>query len=273
MDLSGRLKELRSLKQWTQQDLSDHSGVSIDSIKGYEAGKTKNITIDNLKKISNAFGIDILNFSDKELKNNNGVFVTKSSLSQKNNVTKSENLSLSPEKFVTKSSNQQKNVQQSQNLPDNLSNNTNDSKETNIISIPYYEDVYASAGDGIINYDEAPVVMDFDKEFLRTFLRISGSLVNLHIINAKGNSMEPTITQGELLFINPLANEGGIISGCIYVVNYEGDIFVKRLERDPITKAITMMSDNTIYKTITIEGENLEKCNVIGRVVAHTKRS
>lgn len=96
--------------------------------------------------------------------------------------------------------------------------------KSDIVSIPYFEDVYASAS--IINYDDAPVIMDFSEDFLRTFLRISGSLLNIHIINARGNSMEPTIQSGELLFVNPMQNEGGIICGCIYVVNFDGDIYV-----------------------------------------------
>ncbi len=42
--------------------------------------------------------------------------------------------------------------------------------------------------------------------------------------------MEPTIANGELLFIST-ANAGGVISGNIYVINYGGDVFVKRLEK------------------------------------------
>lgn len=100
-------------------------------------------------------------------------------------------------------------------------------EETNVISIPYFEDTYASAGGSVINYDEAPVIMDFNEEFLR----ISGNIANIHIINARGDSMEPTITNGELLFINPMKNESGIIGGCIYIISYDGDIYVKRVEK------------------------------------------
>ena len=144
--------------------------------------------------------------------------------------------------------------------------------KSDIVSIPYFEDVYASAS--ITNYDDMPVIMDFSEDFLRTFLRISGSLLNIHIINARGNSMEPTIQSDELLFVNPTQNEGGIICGCIYVVNFDGDIYVKRIEKDPINKSLTLFSDNQTYKKPTlIAGENLQHCQIIGRVVAHMKRS
>ena len=137
--------------------------------------------------------------------------------------------------------------------------------------MPYFEDTYASAGNGAINYEEAPTTLDFNENFLRGFLHISGDLSKVHIINAKGDSMEPNIANGELLFIST-ANTGGIISGNIYVINYGGDVFVKRLEKNPITKAITLFSDNEKYEPIVIDGENLENCAIVGRVVAHIRK-
>ena len=249
MELSQRLKSLRAQKNWTQGDLAKFSGVSIDSIKGYETGKTKNITIENLTKIASAFNLNPNNFYTENL---------------------STNLSTKNKKFVSQS------VDQSQNLSPNLSTNPSNLKKSheqpNIISIPYFEDTYASAGNGVINYDEAPVIMDFDEEFLRMFLRISGNISNMHIINSRGDSMEPTITSGELLFINPMQNEGGLVSGCIYIISYDGDIFIKRVEKNPVTKAITLFSDNEKYDPIIIEKQNLEQCYIIGRVVSHMKR-
>lgn len=254
MELSQRLKELRTQKGWTQGDLAKISGVSIDSIKGYEIGKTKNITIEKLKKIASAFGLNSNNFYTSNM---------------------STNLSTNIQKNVDQSVRQS--VDQSRNLSVNMSpspaNLKKSHEKSDIVSIPYFEDVYASAGGGIINYDDVPVIMDFSEDFLRTFLRISGSLLNIHIINARGNSMEPTIQSGELLFVNPTQNEGGIICGCIYVVNFDGDIYVKRIEKDPINKSLTLFSDNQTYKPIVIADENLQHCQIIGRVVAHMKRS
>lgn len=250
MDLSTRLKELRLEKQWTQSDLAKFSGVSIHSIKGYEAGKTKNITIENLNKIALAFNLTPTNFYTGNMSPN---------MSPKNNNSVSQYVS------------------QTQNLSSNLSisptNLKNSQKDIKTISIPYFEDTYASAGGGMINYDEAPVIMDFDEDFLRMFLRISGSIKGIHIINARGDSMEPTITSGELLFINPMQNENGIISGCIYIINYDGDLYVKRIEKNPTTKAITLFSDNKKYEPIIIQKQDLECCHIMGRVVSHMKKS
>ena len=247
MDLAQKIKFLRSENGWTQEDLANKSGVSIQSIKRYETNMGGNITTSNLEKIAKVFNVQTSYF----LKDNNSSLEVRKS--DKNLVRKSfvspENLSISP------------------------TNLKNSQKDIKTISIPYFEDTYASAGGGMINYDEAPVIMDFDEDFLRMFLRISGSIKGIHIINARGDSMEPTITSGELLFINPMQNENGIISGCIYIINYDGDLYVKRIEKNPTTKAITLFSDNKKYEPIIIQKQDLECCHIMGRVVSHMKKS
>lgn len=244
MDLAQKIKLLRSENGWTQEDLAKKSGVSIQSIKRYETGIGENITTSNLEKIAKVFEVKKSYFLNDD----------ESSL-----VVRKFDENLVRKSFVS---------------PSNLKpqNKSNDNTEENgIIAVPYFEDTYASAGDGAINYEEAPTTLDFNENFLRGFLRISGDLSKVHIINAKGDSMEPTIANGELLFIST-ANAGGVISGNIYVINYGGDVFVKRLEKNPITRAVTLFSDNEKYEPIVIDGENLENCSIVGRVVAHIRK-
>ncbi|WP_303319675.1 helix-turn-helix domain-containing protein [Campylobacter fetus] len=57
MELSLRMKEYRDYYGWTQSDLSEKSGISISTIKKYEAGAVENFTYENLKKISSAFNV------------------------------------------------------------------------------------------------------------------------------------------------------------------------------------------------------------------------
>ncbi|MFW5606483.1 MAG: LexA family transcriptional regulator [Campylobacter hyointestinalis] len=234
MGYGNQIKAIRIEKDISRVELADMIGVSIKTMYNYENEITK-ISSEDLQKISN-----ILNYN----------FMS-SNMSSKNN----------------------KYVKQSQNLSGNKPLNTpNLKKSQDIINIPYFEDTYASAESGIINYDETPIIMSFDINFLRVFLKITGSLNNLHIINAKGDSMEPTIRGGELLYINPYENEQSVISGCIYVINYDGDIFVKRVDKNPVTKSLTLISDNPKYEPIKIEVPDLTNCKIIGRVVAHTSR-
>jgi phage repressor protein C with HTH and peptisase S24 domain len=142
---------------------------------------------------------------------------------------------------------------------------TNDS----LITLPYYEDNYACIGTGVQNFSIATKPISFDKLFLRAKL---GNIKfdNLHIINAIGNSMEPTISSGELLFVNPYENENTIINGAIYVLNYYGDIMVKRIVRNPKTGEIVLHSDNKNENpSIEIEKADKENYKTMGRVVAH----
>ena len=63
MTLFENIKALRVEKDWTQGDLAKFAGVSIETIKRYENGKT-NPTNDNLSKIANALGVEIRNLYD-----------------------------------------------------------------------------------------------------------------------------------------------------------------------------------------------------------------
>jgi len=141
-----------------------------------------------------------------------------------------------------------------------------------LVNIPYFEDTYASAGGGAINYDNVPSVLSFDLTFLQSILGVS-SFHNLHIIKAIGDSMEPLIVSGELLFINPVENDGNsITSGGVYVVRYYDDYLVKKIDRNSKTKELTLISENDIYSKVLITGEDLEYCTIIGRVVGHFDR-
>ncbi len=141
---------------------------------------------------------------------------------------------------------------------------------TNLVSITYLKDTYAAAGAGAINYDDAPIVMAFEKEFLIEKLGIT-SFTHLHIINAIGDSMYPTIQTGELLFINPFENENTLIRDTdIYVINTASGVLVKRIKvLDPINKKYALVSDNPKHDDIPLTGDDLEACKILGRVVGH----
>ena len=50
MELSLRMKEYREYYSWTQNDLSEKSGISISTIKKYEAGAVENFTYEKFKE-------------------------------------------------------------------------------------------------------------------------------------------------------------------------------------------------------------------------------
>ncbi|BAK73719.1 XRE family transcriptional regulator [Arcobacter sp. L] len=155
-------------------------------------------------------------------------------------------------------------------LKDNNLVQKNETKlDSNLVTISYFKDTYAAAGAGAINYDKAPKVMTFDKEFLRVQLGIT-VFKHLHIIHAIGNSMHPTIQTGEMLFINPFENEDfKIRDKDIYVINTPNGVLVKRIKIHPIKPIYILVSDNPEDEDIILEGDEFNSCTVIGRVIGH----
>lgn len=232
MDLAQKIKLLRSEKEWTQEDLANFSGVSLQSIKRYETGKGNNITTINLKKIADAFNIEPINLLSSNV-SNNIVQQTKKL---------SSNVSSIDEKSVV--------------TPTNLK-----TLQENI-SIPFFENVYASAGSGLINDENPPKTLEFSKSFIRDYLGTT-EFSSLNIIKSKGDSMQPTIPKNALLFVRL----GHVKEGHICVVRLEDELYVKRLQKRPVIKLI---SDNPDYDPIVLhEDENFE---LIGTVLGYIKR-
>lgn len=229
MELSNRIKQLRDIKGWTQQELADYSGVSIDSIKGYESKKTKNITTENLNKIAKAFDLNISNFYNNDLSVSEiekcPLGVHKSSVSDKKSVVTPPNLKMSQDNF----------------------------------SVPYFDDVYASAGGGYINDENPPKMIEFSKSFLRDYLG-TVEFSRLNVIKSKGDSMEPTIPKNALLFIRL----GDVEEGQICVARIDDELYVKRLQKRPVVKLI---SDNPDYDPITLQPD--ENFEIIGCVIGY----
>lgn len=149
-------------------------------------------------------------------------------------------------------------------------NKTEKKEDSNNIDIFHYDNVLASAGGGAYAIDEnKKSVMSFDTEFLKARLGITNHR-NMHTISAFGDSMQPTINNGDLLFVLPFENEqSSIKDGAIYVLNCDSSVFVKRVNLNPVKKTITLLSDNKEYEPIVIEGDELNSCNIIGRVVLY----
>ncbi|WP_301186358.1 XRE family transcriptional regulator, partial [uncultured Helicobacter sp.] len=99
---------------------------------------------------------------------------------------------------------------------------------TDIVQIPIYDDVVASAGGGVINDEYPAQSVGIDKGFLRTHFGLS-SFLGLSIITAKGDSMSPTIPENcQLLVQKSVPKEGQIC-----VVRIDDELYVKRLQKLP----------------------------------------
>lgn len=139
--------------------------------------------------------------------------------------------------------------------------------QENIIEVPYYPDIYAAAGAGADALSTAPKIIKFSKDFLKELLDIA-FFHNIHIINAVGDSMEPTILSGDKLFILPFKEENHQIKeGGIYIITTPQGTLVKRIYPNPFANTITLKSDNPNITDITIKGDELNSTQIIGRVI------
>lgn len=123
--------------------------------------------------------------------------------------------------------------------------------------------VEASAGSGTLatqEDEEANGVLAFRREWLRR----SGIAPHAaQALTARGDSMEPTICDGDILLADTSIDR--IIDNGIYVVVLAGLIMVKRVHptRDG---AVTLISDNPHYPDETVPADEVADLTVAGRV-------
>ena len=135
---------------------------------------------------------------------------------------------------------------------------SNNSYQSNVIDIPFYS-AKAAAGEGvdITEYPEKDIIA-FDKRYLQFV--VGHNFEHYSLITAVGDSMQPTIKDGDLLMIDDSIKE--IRPNKIFVIRQGSKFRVKRL-RTEITGETLIISDNTSYPVETMDKET----EIIGQVV------
>lgn len=123
-------------------------------------------------------------------------------------------------------------------------------------------DIQASAGNGALALSEDPVdFLAFPEDWLRA------RNINPHfarILSAKGDSMEPTIRDGDILLVDTSIDR--VRDNSIYIVVYNGLLLVKRMH-GKFDGGMTLISDNTLYPPETIGAADVPSLQVAGRVM------
>ena len=126
-------------------------------------------------------------------------------------------------------------------------------------------DACMSAGNGAAN---SGVEVLGRLAFRTSWLRSKGlNRNNAKIVRVRGNSMSDRINDGDILLVdtsvNALAHDG------VYVIELEGEDYVKLLQRDFSTGGVKVISYNPDYPVQTLEGEAANRLRITGRVVWH----
>lgn len=124
-------------------------------------------------------------------------------------------------------------------------------------------DVGASAGPGALPGGEAALShIAFDRKWLRRLVAGDGS--QLSIIRVEGDSMAPTLDDGDEILVDRGDSFERLRDG-IYVLRREDALMVKRLSPDPSGRTVTVRSDNDAYPSWP--GCKPGEIDVVGRVV------
>ena len=138
--------------------------------------------------------------------------------------------------------------------------------DSNLPEVSYVPRVSARprAGNGGLEVDGGFTgYYSFHTSFLQ---RKNGSEETMRIFAIDGNSMEPTLQSGDLIMVN--LRQDDISSGQIYLLRFEHELMVKRLEKRP-GGVIRIRSDNDYYEPIDINPATDEGVDfqVFGRMV------
>jgi SOS-response transcriptional repressor LexA len=127
--------------------------------------------------------------------------------------------------------------------------------------IHYFSDVRASAGGGAFTFDENYEILTVDKTIINSI--ISSSTKHIDAISVDGESMEPTLQDGSIVFID--RTETNITKDGIYIASTTAGLFIKRV-RQRVDGMIELISDNRAYSPEIMLADEVQ---IVGRVIGN----
>lgn len=235
-DVGSRIKKAREDANLSQKQLAEKVGVTEKTLRSWEKGET-DPNIGKAREISTVCGVRLHWIIDGD---------DGKKLPCVGDAGQKINISL---------------LQDSESKQNPLHINKK-SKET--ITINFYHDTTAAAGYGCINGDELPEPLEISRSFLSNILGLK-VFKNLDIIGVQGDSMEPFISNGEYVIVERTDEAR---NNEIVIANVNGEVYVKRLLRDPFQKWVKLISTNKSYEDIMLKDDELQYINIIGVVRA-----
>ena len=130
------------------------------------------------------------------------------------------------------------------------------------IKIPRYE-VAASAGGGAVIHSEQVVdYLSFRADWVRVALGVPPQ--NLALISVIGDSMEPNLSDGDVVLLDMTTRS--VLDGSIYALQLNGGLLVKRIQRR-LDGSVAVKSDNPCYDQEVVSGEMADQLRIVGRVI------
>jgi phage repressor protein C with HTH and peptisase S24 domain len=135
------------------------------------------------------------------------------------------------------------------------------------IMVPRY-DIASSAGPGALVAGEQIVdYLAFRADWVKNAIGVAPKY--LALISVKGDSMAPTLSDGDLILVD--RSREAVEDSGVYVIHLNDALLVKRVQRH-LNGALTVRSDNDRYAPEHVAAENVASFRVVGRVVWACRR-
>ena len=247
--LGSVIKDARKKKKLTQAQLSKLTGYSQNTISNHENGN-RSLDEDNIKTYATALGLtsDDL-FEALDIKNsleNKIMIIDKKQTKIDNLLDVYSQLEESRQTKVYNFAEQQLEEQNSNVVQFPIQNN--------------HEEVqaYLSAGTGILNYYEA------DKDIVEV---PADAPEHDWIFKIVGDSMKPLFDTGDIVYVDEFKQGIDTIqNGRIYVVEVDGEAYIKKVYVYEETKTLRLVSLNKDYIDLLFRFEDSD-IKFIGRVI------
>ncbi len=136
--------------------------------------------------------------------------------------------------------------------------------ETNkFFQIRYFADLRSSAGGGanVFDADENYEMITIDEKIVHNMTGVDSK--RLEAINVNGESMEPTLQDGSIIFVD--RDQTDINRGGIFIASTTGGLFVKRI-RQRADGMVELISDNRTYSPEVLSPDEVM---IVGKVVGN----
>ncbi len=135
-------------------------------------------------------------------------------------------------------------------------------EETNkFFQIRYFTDIRASAGGGAEVSDENYEMISLDEKIVHSMVGINNA--QLEAIHIDGESMEPTLQDGSIVFVDRM--QTNINKDGIFIASTTAGLFIKRV-RQRVDGMVELISDNKNYSPEVLSAGEV---SIVGKVVGN----
>ena len=127
--------------------------------------------------------------------------------------------------------------------------------------VRYFADIRASAGGGAEVFDENYETITVDRKIIESMVGFGNT--DLEAIHVDGESMEPTLQDGSIVFVDRTQTD--ISKEGIYIAATTAGLFIKRIRRRA-DGMIELISDNPAYAP---ERLTPDEVSIVGKVVGN----